>query len=189
MPLVSEIIEFYANAREYCVKAGFQWEIDAVQNRYFKNIDIGDFLEAYVFCVFNVRTKNQIAQKMFDTFCESGCDLNTIRHSNKRKAIGEGIDKCGRWWAGLLNCSTDMERVEFLDTLPMIGEITKYHLARNLGMDVAKPDVHLVRLMKRFQFDDVQDMCKYVADITEDRIGTVDVILWRAMNLGITLNE
>lgn len=54
MPLFSEIIDFYANAREYCVKAGFQWEIDAVQNRYFKNIDIGDFLEAYVFCVFNV---------------------------------------------------------------------------------------------------------------------------------------
>lgn len=187
MPLFSEIIDFYADAREYCIKAGYKQEIETVQNRYFKNVDVSEFLVQYVYCVFNVRMKNQIAEKMFDRFCESGCDLNTIKHPNKKKAIGEAINKCGRWYARLMNCSTDTERVEFLDTLPMIGDVTKYHLARNLGMDVAKPDVHLVRLMKRFQFDDVQEMCKYVADISGDRIGTVDVTLWRAMNMGFRI--
>ncbi|MDD5454173.1 MAG: hypothetical protein PHW62_01555 [Candidatus Ratteibacteria bacterium] len=178
-----EIIGFYADAREYVIKAGFEWEIKAVQTRYFKDMDSIGFLEAYVYCVFNVGMKNQIAEKMYETFCKSGCDLKSIGHPYKRDAIGKAIDKFGEWWASLLNCSTDMERVEFLDTLPMIGEITKYHLARNLGMDVAKPDRHLVRLMKKFEFNDVQKMCRYVADITGDRIGTVDVVMWRAMNL------
>jgi len=184
MPLVTEIIDFYADAREYCIKAGYSWEIETVQNRYFTDVDAPEFLVAYVFCVLNVGMKNQIAQKMFDKFCESNCDLNTIRHPYKRKAIGDAIEKFPFWYASLLNCSTDIDRVEFLDTLPMIGAITKYHLARNLGMDVAKPDRHLVRLMKRFQFDDVQEMCKYVSDIVGERIGTVDVVLWRALNLG-----
>jgi len=183
MSLDSEIIEFYANAREYCIKAGYQWEIDVVQNRYFKDTDSIAFLEAYVFCVFNVGMKNQIAEKMFEKFCAAECNPEVIGHPYKRKAISTALDEFPKWWASLLNCSTDMERVEFLDTLPMIGAKTKYHLARNLGMDVAKPDRHLVRLMTKFQFDDVQEMCKYVANITGDRIGTVDVILWRFSNL------
>ena len=183
MPLISEIIDYYADAREYCVKAGYSWEIDAVQNRYFKDVDAPAFLEAYVFCVFNVGMKNQIAQKMYEKFLNSDCNLTSIGHPYKRTAIGEAIEKFPFWYASLLNCSTDIERVEFLDTLPMIGAITKYHLARNLGMDVAKPDRHLVRLMTKFQFEDVQEMCKYVSDITGDRIGTVDVVLWRNINL------
>lgn len=188
IPLFNDIIDFYADARMFCVKAGYSGEIENVQNRYFKNVDVPEFLVQYVYCVFNVGMKNQIAEKMFDRFCDSECNVNTIKHPYKRKAIEEGINNCGVWFARLMNCSTDIDRVEFLDSLPMIGAITKYHLARNLGMDVAKPDRHLVRLMTKFQFDDVQEMCKYVSSITGDRIGTVDVVFWRAMNLRILKN-
>lgn len=177
------IMPFYHTSREQVIKAGYLWEIELVENRYFKDVDLIEFMDAYIFCVFNVRMKNQIAQKMYEKFLNSGCDLNTIGHPNKKRAIGECIEKSGKWFAGLMNCSTDMERVEYLDTLPMIGEITKYHLARNLGMDVAKPDVHLVRLMKRFEFKDVQEMCRYIYERTGDRIGVVDVVLWRWCNL------
>lgn len=184
-----EIIDFYAEAREFVVRAGYLWEIETVQNRYFKDIDTLAFLEAYIFCVFNAGMKNQVAQIMIDRFYNAECDPNVIGHPYKKKAIAEAINRFGEWYAQLLNCNTDMERVEFLDSLPMIGKITKYHLARNLGMDVAKPDVHLVRLMNRFQFDDVQEMCRFVADITDDRIGTVDVVLWRAANLGFVPHD
>lgn len=178
-----QIMPFYHKARDFIIKAGYLWEIEAVENRYFKGMDTINFLDAYIFCVFNVGMKNQIAQKMYDKFYDSGCDINTIGHPNKKKAIGEALDKSGRWFAGLLNCNTDMERVEYLDTLPMIGEITKFHLARNLGMDVAKPDRHLVRLMEKFEFKDVQEMCTYISRRTGDRVGVVDVVLWRNANL------
>ncbi|GAB5351625.1 hypothetical protein [Qipengyuania sp. 483] len=36
--------------------------------------------------------------------------------------------------------------IEFCATLPWTGPITKFHLAKNFGADVAKPDVHLNRL-------------------------------------------
>lgn len=80
--------------------------------------------------------------------------------------------------------SRDMLRVGYLGTLPWIGKITKWHLARNMGIDVAKPDRHLVRLCEEFGFKDVQKMCGFISKRTGDRIGLVDVILWRALNLG-----
>jgi len=187
MPLYEAIVEFYSDAREFVENAGYLWEIDTVQNRYWKDVDSPAFLEAYVFCVFNVGMKNQVAKIMFERFCEAECNPEVIGHPYKRKAIAMALERFPEWYAQLLNCNTDMERVEFLDTLPMIGKITKFHLARNLGMDVAKPDRHLVRLMKKFQFDDVQEMCKYISNITGDRIGTVDVVLWRNSNLKGTI--
>ena len=75
-----------------------------------------------------------------------------------------------------------------METLPWIGPITKYHLARNLGIDVAKPDRHLVRLAKRFGYNEstgVQQMCEELAERTRDRIGVVDVVLWRYANLKV----
>ena len=36
--------------------------------------------------------------------------------------------------------------IAFCETLPWIGPITKFHLAKNLGSNVAKPDVHMLRL-------------------------------------------
>jgi hypothetical protein len=39
-----------------------------------------------------------------------------------------------------------VERLEYLGSLPWIGAITKYHAARNFGVDCVKPDIHLTRL-------------------------------------------
>lgn len=71
---------------------------------------------------------------------------------------------------------------DVLKTLPYIGDTLKYHFARNLGLDVAKPDVHLLRLADRFGFGGdnagVQAMCEHVARYRDDRVGAVDYILW-----------
>jgi len=76
--------------------------------------------------------------------------------------------------------------MNFLQTLPYLGKITSYHLARNIGLDVAKPDRHLTRLSAEYGFTTAQEMCEFIAKNVGERIGTVDVILWRAINLGIT---
>ena len=45
------------------------------------------------------------------------------------------------------------ENVDTLRRLPYIGDVLKYQLARNLGFDTIKPDVHLVRLAKLYGTD------------------------------------
>lgn len=76
------------------------------------------------------------------------------------------------------------DKLEFCQSLPWIGPVTKFHLAKDLGVDVAKPDVHLVRLARAEQTT-VARMCARLARLTGYRIATVDTVLWRACSTGI----
>jgi len=66
-----------------------------------------------------------------------------------------------------------------LRCLPYIGEITSYHLAKNLGADVAKPDRHLVRFAASQGFSDVHTLCSAISQVSGDPLRVVDVVLWR----------
>lgn len=76
------------------------------------------------------------------------------------------------------------DQLQFLADLPWIGGITKYHLAKNFGLDVAKPDVHMQRLADR-EGCTVQALCERLAAATGYRIATVDTVLWRACATGV----
>lgn len=65
-----------------------------------------------------------------------------------------------------------------MQRLPMVGKITRYHLARNLGHDVVKPDIHLARLAGRYGHHSPFDMCMALARQTGKRVGVVDLTLW-----------
>lgn len=69
--------------------------------------------------------------------------------------------------------------IETLRSLPYIGPITAFHLAKNLGLPFAKPDRHLQRLAARIGYESVQDLCHDVADVTGDSVQVVDLVLWR----------
>lgn len=77
---------------------------------------------------------------------------------------------------------------EGIEALPGIGPITKYHLARNMGFDVIKPDRHLVRLAERFRFESPEAMCAYLSGLHDERIGVVDLILFYAGSTWGTLD-
>lgn len=76
------------------------------------------------------------------------------------------------------------DKVEYCASLPWIGPITKYHLAKNFGVDVAKPDIHLVRLADFFQTTP-QALCDSLAETSGYKARTVDLLLWRAAANGI----
>ena len=70
-------------------------------------------------------------------------------------------------------------KLAFCATLPWIGPVTQFHLAKNLGVDVAKPDVHLERLADAEGIS-VAKLCARLARQTGYRVTTIDTILWRA---------
>lgn len=76
------------------------------------------------------------------------------------------------------------DKLAFCESLPWIGGITKYHLAKNYGVDCAKPDVHLQRLANR-EGVTAHELCARLAAETGYRIATVDLILWRACATGL----
>ena len=63
-------------------------------------------------------------------------------------------------------------------SLPWIGKITKFHLAKNFGVRRRQPDVHLQRLAE--QGVTPHELCADLAVKTGYRIATIDLLLWRA---------
>src|SRR3546814_17563140 len=51
------------------------------------------------------------------------------------------------------------DKIQYCRSIPWIGDITCYHLAKNFGAQVAKPDVHLVRVADRHSTT-AQDLCE-----------------------------
>ena len=70
-----------------------------------------------------------------------------------------------------------------LRSLPFIGPVTWAHLAKNLGINVAKDDRHLARLASRFGHSSAQSLCDMISGETGEPASVVDVILWRFASL------
>lgn len=168
------LLDFFDKALKYCQEHHFQ-EMEYVERRRFDQQTTQTFFQEYVWVVLNSGLKYAVAKKLFEKYFASH-DLSVIGHLGKREAIRKAALNYQDWFRKLLSVE---DKLEFLDSLPFIGGITRYHLARNLGIDCAKPDRHLSRLARRFGFDDVQEMCQAISQKRHLRIGTVDVILWR----------
>ncbi len=67
---------------------------------------------------------------------------------------------------GLDGLLADVRRVcpDALCGLPYMGPATSRHLAKNLGVDVAKPDRHLVRVAEAVGYDSPALLCGEIAD-------------------------
>jgi hypothetical protein len=175
--------ETYKNIKNYLMQNGYKNEIEFVENRTFDDMTADDFFNQYVYVLCNSGMKNQVAEQIYNKYLKYGA--SAINHFGKKQAIELAKVMYRIWFSSLDLRLTDEKKLEFIGGLPWIGQITKYHLARNLGIDVAKPDRHLSRLAKKLGYDNVQKMCKEISERTGDRIGTVDVVLWRASNLGL----
>lgn len=99
--------------------------------------------------------------------------------ANKRKC--DAILRTRSW---LRSMGWDRFREDFIASpetlghLPFIGSVTRYHLARNIGVDCVKPDLHLVRLAEFFSMEEPSSLCEFLAGLSGERLGVVDYVLW-----------
>lgn len=77
------------------------------------------------------------------------------------------------------------ENVDVLKNFVYIGDTLKYHVARNIGVDTIKPDVHMMRIAKHYGYD-VFEMAKMLSKQFAMPKHTVDTILWRYSERGLT---
>ena len=132
----------------------------------------------YVIC--NSGMKNDVAEHIYDRCMDALERSRKVRrvfgHPGKSAAIEKIWDSRENYYVGYLIAG---DPVAYLQRLPWIGPVTRYHLAKNLGTDVAKPDVHLERIARRDKTSTAK-LCHRLACETGYRIATVDTILWRA---------
>lgn len=144
-----------------------------------------DFASEYVWVVLNSGIKNQVARVIYDRVfpaIEAGGSAGDVfGHVGKAAAI-DLVWTMRHCFLARLRMAADV--VAFCRSLPWIGPITCWHLAKNYGADVAKPD----RWLKRVAAESgelVDSLCRRLSKATGDRVATVDLVIWRACNLGL----
>ena len=177
-------VEEYKKLKQGVIEAGYSDEIAWVQDRSIVE-DADIFMYEYIFVVLTTGFKEQVARGIFldlKIAIDKGQPISSVvRHKQKAKAIEWIMRSKHTAFAGF-KASTNP--LEYLEGLPFIGPVTKYHLARNLGLDFVKPDRHLVRIAHKYGLTP-HTMCENLARETGERIGTIDVVIWRAANLGL----
>ncbi len=104
---------------------------------------------------------------------------NVYGHTGKTAAIDLIWNNRKCLFASYQAAEADEEKLQFLASLPFIGPITSLHLAKNLGADVAKNDVHMKRLATADRTTTAK-LCLRLSKQTGYRVATIDTILWRA---------
>lgn len=185
----------YLELRRRVIDAGFASEIDWAQGLK-PPVDVDTFADEYIWVVLNSGMRNQVARGIADKVypaLKAGRSASTaFGHKAKCRAIDMFWAFRHPLFASFLRCKTNDARFAFTEpktlremmkgTAPCIGAITRWHLAKNWGVDCAKPDRHLERIAEHYGTD-THALCARLSAETGDRVATVDLVLWRAANL------
>ncbi|MHB1826410.1 MAG: hypothetical protein ACYCV6_01790 [Steroidobacteraceae bacterium] len=143
------------------------------------------FARETIFVICNSGMKSTVARGIFERVCGAiarGESVRTVfNHPGKAQAIDDIWARRQEYFTGFLAAA---DVLEYCASIPWIGGITKYHLAKNFGAQVAKPDVHLQRLAA-LENTTPQALCERLAQESGFKVATVDVLLWRACAVGI----
>lgn len=201
-----QLAEFYMTAKEQVISAGFADEID-----WQADVDVAGwgettFLRESAWVVLSSGFREAVIRRCFanvsaaflhwgsaeaiveqQELCRSNAllafgnerKIDAILHIVQRVAF-DGIDA--------IRAAVCERGTQFIQELPFMGPVTSFHLAKNLGVPVVKPDRHLTRLAVYAGYESVEEMCQKIADLIGDTLPVIDIVLWRFATIAAAYN-
>lgn len=190
-------VRFFSKARSYVQLAGLSSEVAWQRETNFAKFTESDLLREHAWVTLCSGFRESVVRRVFDHVSLCFCDWESA------EAIVSAGDICYSTAAssfsnqiklqGILSAAKHINDVGFrefkqsvlvdpinqLQALPFIGPVTSWHLAKNLGLDVAKPDRHLVRVSELLGFRSADHLCQELAATTGEQAKVVDLIVWR----------
>lgn len=192
----------YLYAKRAVISAGYDAEIAWQEDACDKPITEMRFLAEAAWVVLSAGMRESVVRRVFPEVAEgfakfatarvaalSAADggreqaLRVFRHPGKIDAIVEIVTFMDRAGLDEILRLLNLEGTTFLQTLPYIGPVTAFHLAKNLGHDVAKPDRHLVRIARACGYDDPHVLCSVLGRYLGEPVPVIDIVLWRFATL------
>jgi hypothetical protein len=128
-------------------------------------------------CFMHWQSARSISDKAEHCIANALCHF---RHEGKIRAIARAASiLCEAGSFEALMRKIFQNPISELQFFPYIGPITAFHIAKNIGVRVAKPDRHLVRLARLSGFESVNEFCGAIASFLGEDIRLVDTVLWR----------
>jgi endonuclease III len=191
----------YVKAKMAVLAAGYVHEIVWQKNVRTEELTERDLLRECAWVILSSGMRESVVRMKFsgigEAFFEWSSAEAIVRHhdqcvssalvlfGHKRKI--EAIAKCARiiYEKGfeLLRKELTSDPIDALQQFPYIGPATSYHVAKNIGFPVAKPDRHLCRFAELSGYQNPSDLCKALAEYIGDPIAVVDIVLWRFATL------
>jgi hypothetical protein len=191
LAVAANIVDGYSVARWLVVDAGYQDDIALAEGLANVKPTAQYVLGESAWVIVNSGFRFQVARKLwpwitsaFHDFDMAQLDnrcvetaLKVLNHRGKIQAIadlGALVRDRGHEWIVAMAANPLK-----LMTLPWIGKITCWHLAKVLGVDCVKPDVHLQRAATAAGYATPRELCEALRDATGDRLTVLDSVLWR----------
>jgi len=127
-------------------------------------------------CFLDWESACEIVEASDQCISAARCVLNNSRKLFAIVTVAQRIEREG--FSGLKLRVLD-DPILVLQEFSYIGPITAFHLAKNLGFEVAKPDRHLVRLAATHGYPNAQALCEDISRVTGETVRVVDLMLWR----------
>jgi len=194
---LQRVVDFYLLAKGIVIDEGFGSEIAWQNEVRLAKLNETAFLREAAWVVLSSGMRETVIRGKFPAFSQAfhnwtsaeqisdgaeDCRQRALRVFAHRGKVDSIIDIAGRivreGFDSFKN-KIDSEGVVFLQSLPFIGPATSFHLAKNVGLDVVKPDRHLVRVCALAGYKTPTDFCEEISNIVGDRLAVVDLVVWR----------
>jgi hypothetical protein len=193
----NESVRFYLAAKDYLRQAGFQAEIDWQLARELHAFTESDLLREAAWVTLCAGFSEAVVRRRFDFISLCFCDWESAEAicSRAERCKATSLTRFGNRQKieAIISTAKFLDRTGFaefkrlvladpinaLQSLPFIGPVTAFHLAKNLGFPTAKPDRHLQRLARIMGYSNAHQLCGALASATGDPVQLIDIVLWR----------
>jgi hypothetical protein len=196
-PDVMRALEFYECACKFVTDSGLRHEIEWQRNLRFPDFDETDLLREAAWVVLCSGFREATVRRLFDYISLCFCDWESaaaiiesssvcvraasasFRNPAKLRAIVSIADSVNTQGFSGFKADVLASPIAALQRFPFVGPVTALHLAKNLGLEVVKPDRHLVRASERFGFADPLQLCRTISTACNEPLSVVDLVIWR----------
>jgi hypothetical protein len=191
------LVPLYRQCRQAVLDAEFANEVTYYQTRDLDAVTESEFLCELAWVIVNSGMRNTVCRKLwpalrgvfreFESAARIVAERDEIRpgalgilnHTGKIDAILSAAERVHQEAWPAVQTEIERDGIAALRRFRFIGPTLCYHLGKNLGLPVAKPDRHLLRIAAAAGYEQgVQAFCEDLATASGDLIGVVDYVLW-----------
>ncbi|MCY4558462.1 MAG: hypothetical protein OXF79_19215 [Chloroflexi bacterium] len=191
----------YLDLKDFVVQAGYDHELDWQADVSLETSTEVDFMREAGWVVLSTGLREKYVRERFRLVSRAFLDwrsateicqqsercrtraMTVFANSAKIDAILEIVGIVAEVGYERVKESIRASEVDYLRRLPYVGPVTSFHLAKNLGLDVVKPDRHLVRIARATGYASPLEMCSEIATAVGDSVAVVDLVCWRFATL------
>ena len=188
---------YFQRARSCVVESPYCNEIEWQRSRCISKITESEFLQETAWVILNSGFRERTVRTIFPNISLAFFDWTSasliakkrqscveiagyiFKHSKKVNAIANAAVYVHENGISAVHEGLKENPIDFLSSFDFVGQVTAWHLAKNLGCDVAKPDRHLVRIASHFGYECVHSLCRDVSKEFDEKTSVVDLIFWR----------